>query len=80
MSGRIAFCIGAVLLNGRSPCGELESQALEQTPPDLGTDVAEGGVMLTGGGALPRNMDKLIMTHDRATGTDCRRSDNLCCS
>jgi rod shape-determining protein MreB len=37
-------------------------QALEQTPPDLGSDVAEGGVMLTGGGALLRNMDKLIMT------------------
>ena len=37
-------------------------QALEQTPPDLGSDVAEGGAMLTGGGALPRNMDKLIMT------------------
>jgi rod shape-determining protein MreB len=36
--------------------------ALEQTPPDLGSDVAEGGVMLTGGGALLRNMDKLIMT------------------
>ena len=37
-------------------------QALEQTPPDLGGDVAEAGVMLTGGGALLRNMDKLIMT------------------
>jgi rod shape-determining protein MreB and related proteins len=36
-------------------------QALERTPPDLGSDVAEGGVMLTGGGALLRNMDKLIM-------------------
>jgi len=37
-------------------------QALEQTPPDLGSDVAESGVMLTGGGALLRNLDKLIMT------------------
>jgi rod shape-determining protein MreB and related proteins len=37
-------------------------QALEQTPPELGSDVAEGGVMLTGGGALLRNMDKLITT------------------
>ena len=36
-------------------------QALEQTPPDLGSDVAESGVMLTGGGALLRNIDKLIM-------------------
>ena len=37
-------------------------QALAQTPPDLGSDVAESGVMLTGGGALLRNMDKLITT------------------
>jgi rod shape-determining protein MreB len=37
-------------------------QALEQTPPDLGSDVAESGVVLTGGGALLRDIDKLIMT------------------
>jgi rod shape-determining protein MreB and related proteins len=36
-------------------------QALEKTPPDLGSDVAERGVVLTGGGALLRNMDKLII-------------------
>src|ERR1022692_1469625 len=36
-------------------------QALEKTPPDLGSDVAERGVVLTGGGALLRDMDKLIM-------------------
>jgi rod shape-determining protein MreB len=36
-------------------------QALEQTPPDLGSDVAERGIVLTGGGALLRNIDKLIM-------------------
>jgi rod shape-determining protein MreB len=35
-------------------------QALEKTPPDLGSDVAERGIVLTGGGALLRNMDKLI--------------------
>jgi rod shape-determining protein MreB len=35
-------------------------QALEQTPPDLGSDVAERGIVLTGGGALLRNIDKLI--------------------
>ena len=37
-------------------------QALEQTPPDLGSDVAERGIVLTGGGALLRNIDKLIST------------------
>jgi rod shape-determining protein MreB len=35
-------------------------QALEQTPPELGSDVAERGIVLTGGGALLRNIDKLI--------------------
>ncbi len=36
-------------------------QALEQTPPDLGSDVAERGIVVTGGGALLRDIDKLIM-------------------
>ena len=36
-------------------------QALEQTPPDLGSDVADRGIVLTGGGALLCNIDKLIM-------------------
>jgi rod shape-determining protein MreB and related proteins len=36
-------------------------KALEQTPPDLGSDVAERGIVLTGGGALLRDIDKLIM-------------------
>ena len=35
--------------------------ALEKTPPDLGGDVAERGIVLTGGGALLRDIDKLIM-------------------
>src|ERR1700728_1682466 len=35
-------------------------KALEQTPPDLGGDVAERGIALTGGGALLRDIDKLI--------------------
>jgi rod shape-determining protein MreB len=35
--------------------------ALEQTPPELGADVAERGIVLTGGGALLRDIDKLIM-------------------
>jgi rod shape-determining protein MreB len=36
-------------------------QALEHTPPDLGSDVAERGIVLTGGGALLRDIDKLLM-------------------
>ncbi len=31
---------------------------LEVTPPDLAADIVESGIMLTGGGALLRNLDK----------------------
>ncbi|MDH3460910.1 MAG: rod shape-determining protein [Burkholderiaceae bacterium] len=34
--------------------------ALEQTPPELGADIAERGMMLTGGGALLRDIDRLL--------------------
>jgi rod shape-determining protein MreB len=34
--------------------------ALEQTPPELGADVAERGIVLTGGGALLTDLDKLL--------------------
>jgi len=39
---------------------EAVKAALEQTPPELGSDVAERGMVLTGGGALLRNFDKLL--------------------
>ncbi|MEM7408109.1 MAG: rod shape-determining protein [Pseudomonadota bacterium] len=35
--------------------------ALEQTPPELGADVAERGMVLTGGGALLQDLDRLLM-------------------
>jgi rod shape-determining protein MreB len=34
--------------------------ALEQTPPELGSDVANRGIFLTGGGALLKDIDRLI--------------------
>jgi rod shape-determining protein MreB len=34
--------------------------ALEQTPPELGADIAERGMVLTGGGALLRDLDILL--------------------
>ena len=34
--------------------------ALEQTPPELGADIAERGMMLTGGGALLHDLDRLL--------------------
>ncbi|MGH7056779.1 MAG: rod shape-determining protein, partial [Acetobacteraceae bacterium] len=35
-------------------------QALEQTPPELSGDVAEQGMVLSGGGALLRDLDRLV--------------------
>ena len=35
-------------------------QVLEETPPELAADIMENGIMLTGGGALIRGIDKLF--------------------
>ncbi len=35
--------------------------ALEKIPPELGSDIAEKGIVLTGGGALLKDFDRLIM-------------------
>jgi len=35
-------------------------RALEQSPPELASDIADRGIALTGGGALLRDLDKLI--------------------
>ena len=34
--------------------------ALEETPPELSADIIENGIMLTGGGALIKNIDKYL--------------------
>ena len=34
--------------------------ALEQTPPELAADIAERGLILTGGGALLRDLNRLL--------------------
>ena len=38
-------------------------RVLEQSPPELASDIAETGIVLTGGGALLRNLD-LLLTHE----------------
>ena len=46
---------------------------LEKTPPELASDVMENGIMLTGGGALLKGLDKLIM---QETGMPVHISEN----
>ena len=36
--------------------------ALERTPPELSADISDRGIVLTGGGALIKNLDKRIRT------------------
>ncbi|MBV1930769.1 MAG: rod shape-determining protein [Porticoccaceae bacterium] len=38
-------------------------RVLEQSPPELASDIAETGIVLTGGGALLRDLD-LLLTHE----------------
>ncbi len=47
--------------------------ALEQTPPELAADIVDKGIVLTGGGALLRNLD-LVLRH--ATGLPVTIADD----
>jgi len=46
---------------------------LEETPPELGSDVIERGITLTGGGALLRGLDKMLRA---TTDIPVRVADN----
>jgi rod shape-determining protein MreB and related proteins len=39
---------------------ETVKTALEQTPPELAADIVDTGIVMTGGGALLKNLDKLL--------------------
>ena len=39
---------------------EIVKMTLEKTPPELASDIMEKGIVLAGGGALIKNLDKLI--------------------
>jgi rod shape-determining protein MreB len=45
---------------------------LERTPPELAADVIDRGIVLTGGGALLRNIDRLLTEE---TGVPCHVAD-----
>lgn len=45
---------------------------LEQTPPELSSDIIDRGMILTGGGALLKNLDKLLT---KITGVPCVVAD-----
>jgi rod shape-determining protein MreB len=46
---------------------------LEKTPPELASDVIDRGLVLTGGGALIRNLDRLLT---QETGVPCYVAEN----
>jgi len=46
---------------------------LEETPPELSSDIIDRGMIITGGGALLRNIDRLLTAE---TGVPCYVADN----
>ena len=52
---------------------EIVKNTLEKTPPELASDIAEKGIVLAGGGALIKNLDKLL---SEKTGMPVYIADN----
>ena len=48
-------------------------QVLEQTPPELSSDIIDKGMVMSGGGAMLRNIDKLLT---QVTGVPCHVAEN----
>jgi rod shape-determining protein MreB len=46
---------------------------LEETPPELSSDIIDRGMVMTGGGSLLRNVDKLLT---QVTGVPCHIAEN----
>jgi len=65
--------IGEALSGPINQLVELVHVVLEQTPPELLKDIADNGVVLTGGGALLRNLDVLL---SRETGIATKVSED----
>jgi rod shape-determining protein MreB len=56
---------------------EAVRQALERTPPELSADIMDKGIVLTGGGALIRNLDQRLREE---TGLPVVQADDPLCS
>ena len=65
ISQALQDCLGSVVQAVRS--------VLERTPPELASDVIDRGIVLTGGGALLRNIDVLLT---QETGVPCHIAEN----
>ncbi|MCC6792551.1 MAG: rod shape-determining protein [Thermomicrobiales bacterium] len=61
----VGDALSAIVMNVKS--------VLEQTPPELAADVADKGMIMTGGGAQLRNLDRLLA---RATGVPAYLADD----
>ncbi|HXQ96678.1 MAG TPA: rod shape-determining protein [Candidatus Acidoferrales bacterium] len=48
-------------------------QVLEQTPPELSSDIIDKGMVMSGGGSMLRNIDKLLT---QVTGVPCHVAEN----
>jgi rod shape-determining protein MreB len=48
-------------------------QVLEETPPELSSDIIDKGMVMSGGGALLRNIDKLLT---QVTGVPCHVAED----
>lgn len=46
---------------------------LQETPPELASDIIDKGIVITGGGALLKNIDELIA---KSTGVPCRIAED----
>ena len=43
-------------------------RTLGATPPELATDIVERGIILTGGGALLKGLNRLFIKRNRSSG------------
>jgi rod shape-determining protein MreB len=69
IAGAIQEQIGAIIATARS--------VLERTPPELVSDVIDRGIVLTGGGALLRHLDE-VLVHETGVPVHVAEDPQLC--